>query len=367
MAIGRNVMPRTVLLLLFGDIGDTVLTIPAIRAIRERYPGTRLLLMSKPLAGDIVRRLGLVDEVIDVDKHFFDRPAALLRPDAAVRLLALWWRLRRERIDTVVLFHHLVTRWGALKFGLLSMASGARQRLGIDNGRGWFLTRSVPDLGFGARHEAEYRLSVAELLDAPGTLDLEFPVGDDDRARARALLAAQGLRDERFFAVYPGTGPYGPGRKWPAQRFAETARRVSAEHGMRAVIVGTDVDQAEADYVAEALGESAVNLLGQTDLGQLAAVLECCEVLIGNDGGVGHVAAAVGTPVVTIFGPSNERSWRPLGGVVVAADLGCRPCFYRDFATGLPAGCATRECLSLVTVPDVVRAVRSVIGGAVAV
>lgn len=360
-------MRRTLLLFLFGDIGDTVLTIPAIRAIRERYPDARVLLMSKPVPGDIVRRLGLVDEIIDVDKHLFDRPTDLLRPGVIARLLTLWWRLRRERVDTAVLFHHLVTPWGAMKFGLLSMASGARERLGIDNGRGWFLTRSVPDLGFGARHEAEYRLSVAELLDAPGNLDLEFPVEDGDRRRAEVLLAAKGLQGASFFAVYPGTGAYGPGRKWPPQRFAETARLVAADHGMRAVIVGTDADRAATDAVAEALGDAAVNLTGETDLGVLAAVLERCELLIGNDGGAGHVAAAVGTRVVTIFGPSNDRAWRPLGGVVVGADLGCRPCFYRDFATGLRDGCPTRECLSLVTPSQVARAVRSVIGGGVAV
>lgn len=360
-------MPRTVLLLLFGDIGDTVLTIPAIRAIRERYPGTRLLLMSKPLPGGIVLRLGLVDEIIDVEKHLFDRPVDLLRPAVVLRLLALWWRLRRERTDTVVLFHHLVTRWGAVKFGLLSIASGARERLGIDNGRGWFLTRSIRDMGFGARHEAEYWLSVAELLDAPGSLDLEFPVEERDRARAQLLLEARGLQGRRIFAVHPGTGPYGPGRKWSPQRFAETAARVVAEHGMRPVIVGTDVDRAETDRVAEVLGDSAVNLAGQTDLGLLAAVLERCEVLIANDGGVGHIAAAVGTPVVSVFGPSNDRAWRPLGGLVVAADLGCRPCFYRDFGRGLPAGCATRECLTLVSPRDVARAVRLVIGEPVAV
>lgn len=367
MAIGRNVMPRTILLLLFGDIGDTVLTIPAIRAIRERYPGVRLLLMSKPLPGDIVRRLGLVDDVIDVDKHLFDRPIALLRPGAVVRLLALWRRLRRERIDAVVLFHHLVTPWGALKFGLLSIASGARERLGIDNGRGWFLTRSVPDLGFGARHEAEYRLSVAELLGATGSLDLAFPIQEEDHSLAQRLLEREGLSGGRFFAIYPGTGSYGPGRKWPAERFADAARGVAAEHGMRAVIVGTEADRAATDRVAEILGDSVVNLAGQTDLWVLAAILERCEVVIANDGGVGHVAAAVGTPVVSIFGPSNDKAWRPLGSLVVAADLGCRPCFYRDFATGLHAGCATRECLSLVTPRDVVRAVRLAIGGAVAV
>jgi ADP-heptose:LPS heptosyltransferase len=113
--------------------------------------------------------------------------------------------------------------------------------------------------------------------------------------------------------------------------------------------VGTSADQLEANQVAEALGTRAINLCGETSVGELGAVLERCAVTIANDGGVAHLSAAVGTPVVSIFGPSNDRAWRPLLGTVVASNIACRPCFYRDFERGLPGGCATRECLALVT------------------
>jgi heptosyltransferase-2 len=113
--------------------------------------------------------------------------------------------------------------------------------------------------------------------------------------------------------------------------------------------VGTDVERAEADEVASVLGDRALNLVGETSVGELGAVLERCSVTIANDGGVAHLSASVGTPVVAVFGPSNDRAWRPLLGTVVAADLACRPCFYRGFERGLPDGCATRECLALVT------------------
>ncbi len=351
-------MPRTFLLLLFGDIGDAILTVPAIRALRERYPTARLLLIAKPLPGGIVRDLHLVDDVIDVDKHLFDRPADLLRPAALLGLYRLWRRLRSERVDTVVLYHHLVTRWGALKFALLALATGAPSRVGVDNGRGWFLSRAVPDDGFGAMHEAEYWLAVSELLDAPGNLNLEFPVTDTDRARAEALLRASGWQGKAIFVVHPGTGSYGPGRKWFPERFAATAALVAAERNLCPVIVGTEADRAETDQVGALLGDLGLNLAGKTDLGTLAAVLQRAEVVIANDSGVGHIAAAVGTPVISVFGPSNDRAWRPLRGMVVASSLPCRPCFYRDFDRGLPHGCATRECLFLVHPEDVAHAVR---------
>lgn len=348
-------MQRRIILLLFGDLGDTLLTVPAIRAIRRRYPEARLTLLSKELPAHIVEQLGLVDRSIVVEKHVFDRPSSLLTPRSWLTLARLWLTLRRERPDTAVLFHHLVTRWGALKFGLLSLASGADRRVGIDNGRGWFLTEAVLDRGFGDRHEAQYFLDVAALLDAPGSLDLEAPVADLDRLQARTLIPVG--TEGPLIALHPGTGWYGPGRRWSVQSFIAAARLCLERFGGTCVIVGTEVEGADAAAVAEALGDRAINLVGRTTVGELGAVLERCAVTVANDGGVAHLSAAVGTPVVAVFGPSNDRAWRPLLGTVVAADIACRPCFYRGFERGLPQGCATRECLALVTPEMVTRAV----------
>jgi ADP-heptose:LPS heptosyltransferase len=148
-------------------------------------------------------------------------------------------------------------------------------------------------------------------------------------------------------AIHPGTGWYGPGRRWPADRFAEAATLILGRTDLACVIVGTAQDRKAAQQVTERLGPHAASLVGRTSLGVLAALLERSELLVANDGGVAHLAAAVGTPVVTIFGPSNDRAWRQLTGKVVAVDLPCRPCFYRDFQTGLVNGCATRECMTL--------------------
>jgi ADP-heptose:LPS heptosyltransferase len=97
------------------------------------------------------------------------------------------------------------------------------------------------------------------------------------------------------------------------------------------------------------LGPGCAGVVGRTTPRVLAAVLERCDLLLANDGGVAHVAATVQTPTVAVFGPSNDAAWRPLGAHVVAADIPCRPCFYRDFQIGLRGGCATRECLALVS------------------
>jgi ADP-heptose:LPS heptosyltransferase len=340
-------VPHTILVPLFGDLGDTLLAIPALQALRVRFPHARIVTLSKSIPAEIVERFELVDDAICAHKHLFDRPGALMRPGTFLALGALLVRIRRAQVDTVVLFHHLPTRWGALKFGVLSLASGAVERVGIDNGRGFFLTRAVRDRGFGARHEAEYFLEVARLLGADGPLRIEFPLTTVDLVSADKLLA--GANGDHLIAIHPGTGAYGPGRRWPADRFADAARILAKNTDTRFVIVGSGEDRAACLAVSRMLGERALDLCERTSLGTLAAVLKRCILTLANDVGVAHLSASVGTPVVSVFGPSNHRAWRPLLGDVVRADLPCQPCFYRDFSTGDRFGCISRECLDQVT------------------
>ncbi len=355
-------MPATVLLLLFGDLGDTVLTVPAVRAIRTRYPQARLLVMSNPSSGEYVRRLGLADDIVPIDKHLFDGLRSLTSVRAALRFVRLFSRLRAESPDWTVAFQHLSTRWGAVKFALVMLASGAPNRAGLDNGRGWFFTHRVQDRGFGAVHESDYWLDVAALLDAPGTARLEVSISEQDTARAAALLGTAET-NEIWLAVHPGVGWYGPGRQWGPSNFAETAAIVRERGGARWVVVGSELDRAAADAVLSRLGTGAVDLVGKTDMGELAAVLRRCALLLSNDSGVAHLAAAAGTETLTVFGPSNDSAWRPLGGGIVTADVPCRPCMYRDFEIGLRNGCATRECLGLITPADVARRVLGALDG----
>jgi ADP-heptose:LPS heptosyltransferase len=342
-------MPHTILVLLFGDLGDTLLTVPALRAVRRRSRHSRVIVMAKASSGRLVRELGLVDDVIDIDKHALDRPVSVFHPRTASGLLGMMRQLRRQRIDQLLIFQHLTTRWGSVKYALLSLVTRAPVRVGLDNGRGWFLTHRVLDRGFGATHESQYWLQVAALVGAEGEAILEAPVSPDDRLAAAALLGAIGLESARILAIHPGVGWYGPGRQWGPSRFAEAVELLLGRFPVECILVGTETDREAADVVAAKLGPRVKNLVGRTTTGQLAAVLQRCDLLLSNDGGVAHLAAAVGTPTLTVFGPSNDAAWRPLGGAVIAADVPCRPCFYRDFEIGLRHGCATRECLSLVT------------------
>lgn len=298
--------------------------------------------------------LDSVDRLWVADKHAFDSPLAA--PLAVGGLLPPLRGLRAERYDALLLLHHLTTWFGTLKYALLCSVIGARRTVGLDNGRGLFLDVRVPDEGFGYRHEVDYCLAVAAAAGAA------IP----QRPRLEVVPAAPPALPAEYIAVHAGGGSYSLARRWPVEDFAAVARAL----GSNVVLVGTEVDGEVSAELERLLDRQATNLVGQTSVGQTAAVLAGARLLISNDSGVVHLAAAVGTPVVAVFGPSNDDAWGPYPPDehrVVRASLPCSPCFYRGKSLGTPEGCATRDCLRLVTPDMVLAAARELLGGRAAV
>lgn len=346
------------------DIGDVLLTTPALRALRARYPTARLEYLTTANGAQALRDSTLVDEVLRFEKGGYDRLGDTARLAAVRRLSDFALSLRVRGYDAVVLFHHFTTRRGALKLNALLTTTAAPRRVGLDNGRGWALTERVTDAGFGAQHEAEYALQLAMRLDAPPIdLALDFPISANAHAAAAHLLAplAEGPR----VALFPGSGQYSTARRWPPQAFAAVADALQ-ERGVRVILVGRDSDQT-GDVVRAMRGSPDLDLTNQGDLATLGAALARMDVVLTNDGGPMHIAAAVGTPVVSVFGPSNAEAYGPWDAgqppqewpprsnappsmsrhTLVRLGLGCQPCFYRGHHLGAPQGCATRECLGL--------------------
>ena len=405
--------------MMLGDVGDVLLATPALRQLRDASPDAHITALTKPTTMPVLAQAGLVDAFLPVDKHLFDRPTALLRPGVALGLLRFACDLRRRRFDAVVVLHHLVTLWGTVKFAGLALATGAPMRAGLDNGRGVFLTHRARDLGFDAAHEAEYWSRVVAALVAPhppapapsrgagervvsplpvqggelagratsprpvrasrrrcaphdvggmptpvggeGALPAPtFVVSEGAQAAADALLRAAGLApDPPLLAVHPGSGAYSVARRWFPDRFTTVADALSCRYGLGVVLLGGEDERALADTVIGHMHRPAANLAGRTSLEELGGVLRRCALLVGNDAGVAHLASAVGTPVVAIFGPFNHRTWRPLGrSLVVRAEpaLPCMPCVNRGFSRGYPEGCPPRYCLQEVTPAMVVAA-----------
>ncbi len=355
-------MSRRFLIVQLADIGDLILSTPALAALRDAHPDAHIALLTTDHAAPVLPD-GLVNEVIAFDKHTFDSPRSLLHPANLRQALALALRLRRGRYDTTIFFHHFTTRFGALKFAALAWSAASVNRIGLDNGSGFFLSHRLVDQGFGARHQAQYWLDLVGIAGAD-TSPRPAQVNISDVVGAELSSASTGDHKRRI-AIHAGSGGYSTARRWDAVKFAAVADQLAADYDAEIVLVGTASDDAPA--VAAAMTTTPTDLSGQTTLAELAGVLQSCDLFIGADSGVLHLAAAAGMPVVAVFGPSNAAAWgawTPGGrSVIVRSAPECSPCSYVDHSIGLREGCAARTCMRMVTADQVVAAAKAMLSG----
>jgi heptosyltransferase-2 len=355
--------PRRILVVKLATLGDLLTATPALRALRASHSDAHIGVLTTPGSAPALRGLDSYDQVITFDKFAFDRPADALRSlPSAARLAA---RLRAGAWDTLVLLHHLTTPFGIAKYAALSLGCGAPRRLGLDNGRGrWFLTESAVDGGFGWRHEADYCLDVVALLGArhPGSPRLELCVAPQDEGWASARWSELGL-GQAVALIVPGSGAFSRARRWSTDRFASVGRALLDRHGLMPVVLsGLEADEpALARQVAEHIGPTARVAPPAPSPQALGALVRRAQIVVSNDSGVVHVATAVGTPVVAVFGPTNDRAWGPYppgdpAHQVVRETLACTPCIHRGHSFGTPGGCPARTCLALVEAPTVLAA-----------
>jgi ADP-heptose:LPS heptosyltransferase len=351
-----------ILVVRLASLGDLLITTPALRALRTTFPDAHIGVLTTPSSAPALRGLDTYDEVITFDKFAFDRPTdALHSLPAALGLAA---ELRAGNWQTLVLLHHLTTPFGIAKYAALSLGSGARRRVGLDNGRGkWFLTESAVDRGFGFRHEVDYCLDVVAMLGArhPGQPRLELCIAPDDDGWAAARWSERQLGEAVL--LVPGSGAFSRARRWASERFVEVGRALLERHGLTPLVLsGLDPDeQALARQVASDIGPAARIAPPAPGPQALGAMIRRCRLVVANDGGSVHVATAVGTPVVAIYGPSNARAWGPYPprdphNQVVRETLACSPCIHRGHSFGTPQGCPARTCLAILEVPSVLAA-----------
>lgn len=307
---------RRLLVVQTAFLGDIVLTTPLLRELKRVEPESSLTVVTTPLGRAILEGHPFVDEVIAYDKKGSDRG-----PRGVLRLVA---RLRRERFDAAVAAQR------SSRTGLVVRGSGAATRVGFADAAGrWAYTHRVP--WDGGRHAVHRYLALAA------------PVGGDpERAPAQpvltvtaraqekvaGLLAASGIGPtERILAIAPGS-IWGT-KRWTPEGFATVARR-ARDLGFRPVLVGSPDEAALCGDVARLAGVDVPVLAGTTGPSDLVALLARAALLLSNDSGPGHVASAVGTPVVAIFGPTvpafGYTPFGPLNRIVEVEGLACRPC-----------------------------------------
>lgn len=336
--------PRRIAVFRALQLGDMLCAVPALRALRQTAPQAHIALIGLPWARVFVERYAdLVDELIVF-------PGAVgfpEQPETNAGLPDFFSQMRARRFDLAIQLHGSGGVANDLLFELGARANAGFVQSGEPARQGCFI--SWPD----HLPESERYLAITSALGAPAIdRQLAFPLNSRDDAEYATLVAMHGVEAQRLVLIHPGAQL--PSRRWPAERFAGVADNLSAD-GWQIAVTGTAAEASLTGAVLGAMTAPALYLAGATSLGGLAALVAHARLVVCNDTGISHIAAAVATSSVVIASGSDTHRWAPLDRArhrVLADYPECRPCMYRDCPYGHP-------CALNVSIEQVVEAARA--------
>jgi heptosyltransferase-2 len=318
-------------------IGDVVMTIPAVAAIRARWPQAVISVLAKPWVADVYRLSPDIDNVI-----IFEEPG---RHGKAAGKLRLARELRRKGFDCAILLQN------AIEAAIIARLAGIPLRAGYNSdGRGALLTHSVRRTAEIRRvHQIDYYLEMVRALGCPPvTREARLHPGGDSAALAEALFYRFGIVAKTpIIGISPGAA-YGPAKRWFPDRFGAVVDSLIEEYQAQAIVFGSGGDRPSAAEVQKNSRHQLIDISGKTNLREAIALISRCDVFISNDSGLMHVSGALGVPTVGIFASTNPATTSPAGpkSVVIHHDIACSPC--------LKPVCPTDfQCMKLITVAEV--------------
>jgi heptosyltransferase-2 len=345
LAIGAD----RILLISPNWVGDTLLMTPALAGLRRHYPKARITAVVTPWTEPLLAHNTAVDELIVYDPKGKQR--------SWVDRLRFASELRRIGFDTAILFPN------SFHAALIAYLARIPKRVGYNtDGRGILLTRSVPlDKDSKRKHIVEYYLDIIRALGVEVTArGLCLNLCPADEQFAEQFLISEGIDSAQpLVAIHPGAVK--PEKRWSAKRFAEVAKIMIAQYGAYVILLGSSTEQELLQHISRLITFSRVLIPEGTSLTQTAALIKRCQLFIGNDSGLMHVAAALGIPVVAVFGPGTPVTTAPWMDKelyrVVLKEFDCRPCRQRFFTecTASPQG--KPPCLEAVTTEQVLTAI----------
>lgn len=321
-------------------IGDAVMTLPAVAAVRDTLPGARITVLAKPWVADVYSLCRSIDDVL-----IYQRPGVHDGPAGLLRLAA---GLRERAFDAAILMQN------AIEAAVIAFLARIPLRAGYNSdGRGLLLTHSVQRTEAVRRvHQSVYYLEMVRALGCrpAGSGTLLIP-GTDHERLAGELLAGYGLQGHRpLVGMAPGA-TYGPAKKWFPERFSSVADRLVDGFSAHILLFGSPEDAETAAAVQARAKHPMVDLTGKTGLREAMSLIGRCRLFISNDSGLMHVAAALGVPTVAIFGSTNPATTSPTGAnhIIVHRDVACSPCLKPDCPTDF-------RCMDLIGTDDVYEA-----------
>jgi heptosyltransferase-2 len=321
-------------------VGDAVLAIPAMKAVREHFHEAEITVLVRPWVAGLFTAAPFVDKVWSEPK-----------PSSIGEWTRIPRSIRDRAFDLALLFPN------SFESALMMFLAGIPQRIGYaTDARGWMLTNSIKPAD-DPRHQIYYYMDLVKTLAAATTPPaIEIKATPQERADARALLRAEGIPDAAPFLVLNPGAAYGSAKRWHSDRFAGVAQTLSRELHLLIVLIGSEAERSISEQVRDRMTRSAVVLNGRTSLETLIGVLSESSLMITNDSGPMHIAAALGIPTVAVFGSTDERVTGPYGPRtrIVKQVVECSPCLLRDCPID-------HRCMNNVSVEDVCRAARELV------
>ena len=301
---------KRVLLIQTGFLGDLILSTPLIRATKEAFPSAELSFLSIPSLAVVLAHNPNLTQVFTYDK----------RGKGVKGFLQVRERLRKAKFDLALIPHR------SLRSSLLALSAGIRERIGFDRSAGFFLLTKRVAYRWGS-HEVERNLSLLSPLGiVPRPTSPELFPSEGEKGRVREFLREVGVSpQDRLVGLAPGS--FWPTKRWPRERFAQLGRMIRG-YGGKVVLLGSSSDRAICQAISSLMGGEAIMAAGRLTLLEAAWLLTKLRVLVANDSAPVHMASAMGTPVVALFGPTVPQfGFGPWGeGKVIQRELPCRPC-----------------------------------------
>ncbi|MCK8603850.1 lipopolysaccharide heptosyltransferase II [Desulfoferrobacter suflitae] len=320
-------------------LGDAVMTTPAMGVVRATFPGAEITVVANPAVAMLFEGHPYCDRIVVWDKSKVHR--------GITGLLRFTKTLREQHYDLAILFQN------AMEAAVMARLAGIPRRLGYrSDGRAWLLTDGVP---VGRRekrlHHVDYYLQLLKkngMTARPG--DLTLCCTPEETAAARKELG-----DVDWIAVHPGAS-YGSAKRWLPERFAQSANKIYQEFRTPILLLGSPEDASTGKRIAEQLKVPHKSLIGRTSIRQLMAVLSQCRLLLTNDSGPMHIAAAFRVPLVALFGPTDHTTTSPPGNmsIILRHEVDCAPCLKRRCPSD-------HRCMTAIGVEEVIVAVRTLL------
>ena len=298
-------------------IGDAVMTTPAVRAIRHNFPNAHISMLAKPWVAPVFAYSPHVDEIIIYEangRHRGIRGTVRLAKD-----------LRAYRFDAVILLQN------AIEAALIAFMAGIPNRIGFDTDARRLLlthpvrcTRSIKSI-----HQTGYYLKMIEGAGlVGGGQHLELSIGTEDRQRAERTLSAHGITPDRRVVGLNPSATFGPAKQWFPERYAALGDRLNSSLDATILLFGGPSDRKLGQDISRMMAAPAIDLSGRTSLGEAMALIDRCNAFVTNDSGLMHVAAALNTPLVAVFGSTNSTTTSPYSETsrIVRVPIECSPC-----------------------------------------